>query len=270
MSILGSGFHGSITAIDDLIVVKTVQPECLIEAYLTNNHNCSSLIRQCLPIEIDSTAIKMYYKRASCDLHNYMIDNDLNSDEIHFIVVEVLKALVCLHSSGVIHNDVKRENILIYPDGKVVLADLSLSTLTSWTRITSACTVVHRPPEGWSRDWNEKVDSWAFSSMLYTILTNEYLLPIGDKDSYKALYSKIERRIFNDIRIPGMFKDPILGGLRISPTARWSCTELLTYFDSSAVDCRVDVSRCIPTPRLTRRINFPMTSEEIELYKELM
>lgn len=256
--LLSSGFHGTIEDVDEVTVVKTVEPECILEAYLSSNHDCHSLIKS-IDVSFESDRVKIYMKRAVCDLHTYMSEHEVDSHYMHFIIVEVLIALVCLHNSGVIHNDVKSENILVYEDGTVCLADLSMSTLLEWERVAPPCTPLHRPPE---TSWDEKVDSWAFSSMLYTMLTNEYILPgertMGD-------YCSIQGRVERDDRIPEYLKTAIQGGLTLNPLDRWSSSRLLSYFDSFKVESKVNLSRL---PRdCRRRDNSDLSPEEIELYK---
>ena len=43
----------------------------------------------------------------------------------------VLKSIDAIHSRGVIHNDIKKENILVDESGKVYLIDFGFATLNS-------------------------------------------------------------------------------------------------------------------------------------------
>ena len=55
----------------------------------------------------------------------------MEEDEIATVCREVLKALAFLHEKGIIHADVKGENILLGTNGEVKLADFSSSIRTS-------------------------------------------------------------------------------------------------------------------------------------------
>jgi serine/threonine protein kinase len=75
----------------------------------------------------------------------------------------VLKALRYCHANGIVHGDVKPDNILAMPDGSVVLADLSVTSF----RCDDDCLVPSgslywRPPECLARElYTEPSDIWS-------------------------------------------------------------------------------------------------------------
>ncbi len=65
------------------------------------------------------------------------------------VLEQVLEGLACAHASGVIHRDVKPENILIWRDGRVKIADFGVSRLIDQpvTHTTATGTPSYRAPE---------------------------------------------------------------------------------------------------------------------------
>lgn len=58
-------------------------------------------------------------------LSEYALKNDINERRAVEITTDVCEALSFLHSKGIIHRDVKPDNVIITPEGKAVLIDFS-------------------------------------------------------------------------------------------------------------------------------------------------
>jgi serine/threonine-protein kinase len=88
-------------------------------------------------------------------------------ETVHYIV-EVLDALACCHSSGIIHRDIKPNNILLTPEGRALLSDFGLAGILAEYRglaVTNRSssgffmgTPRYAPPEAW--DGNEPTPAW--------------------------------------------------------------------------------------------------------------
>ena len=61
-------------------------------------------------------------------LKDIIVRQRLTQEEIAVVCREVLSGLQYLHRHGILHRDVKCENILIGNDGKVKLIDFGFST----------------------------------------------------------------------------------------------------------------------------------------------
>uniref|UniRef100_A0A1I7ZIL0 non-specific serine/threonine protein kinase n=1 Tax=Steinernema glaseri TaxID=37863 RepID=A0A1I7ZIL0_9BILA len=80
---------------------------------------------------------RMYIQTELCvgNLEKYSHVHDLSELEVAFIFKDVLKALEAMHEKGLIHYDVKPENILISPDGYCKLGDYGLVFDLSQSRL---------------------------------------------------------------------------------------------------------------------------------------
>jgi serine/threonine protein kinase len=50
-----------------------------------------------------------------------------SEEKTRFFICEILLALECLHTNGVVYRDLKPENVLIGIDGHIKIADFGLS-----------------------------------------------------------------------------------------------------------------------------------------------
>ncbi len=99
-------------------------------------------------------------------------DGPLSPEKTARIGLHVLDALTAAHRAGVLHRDVKPHNVLIGPDGRVVLTDFGLATFVDDGSITGPGLVVGSPqyvsPER-ARDGASTVESdlWSLGATLF-------------------------------------------------------------------------------------------------------
>lgn len=169
--------------IAELRILQKVQHPNLVEAYDL--------------IELGETiAFTMEYVPGS-DLGRLFRERKLTYEEIDNIFYQVLSALHELHKNGIIHRDIKLENILVTKDGRVKLSDLGLMKCGDLDGMTKTGillgTAQYMPPEYVRGSmYDHRGDIYAVGLMLYEILTSKRRL--CDKSGNEALEYLIKTR----------------------------------------------------------------------------
>ncbi|XP_039850172.1 3-phosphoinositide-dependent protein kinase 2-like isoform X2 [Panicum virgatum] len=138
----------------------------------------------------------------------------LSEDEARFYAAEIVDILEYLHSVGLIHRDVKPENLLLTSDGHIKIADFGSVKPTRDTPIKvlpnstdeRACTFVgtaaYVPPEVLnSAPATFGNDLWALGCTLYQMLSGSS--PFKDATEWLIF----QRIIARDIKFPEYFSD---------------------------------------------------------------
>ncbi|TDD28586.1 serine/threonine protein kinase, partial [Nonomuraea terrae] len=146
----------------------------------------------------------------------------LRAGQVGVIGDRVLDALRAAHATGVLHRDVKPENVLLADDGRVVLTDFGIASMETETGLTATGGLVgtpaYMPPERLNGEpARPESDLWSLGATLYTAVEGR---PPYKGDSWAATVAAVLR---DEPRPPvraGALTPVIMGLLHRSPAAR--------------------------------------------------
>ena len=147
----------------------------------------------------------------------------LSPGEALAVMDHVLAALAAAHATGLVHRDVKPENVLVTPDGRVKVADFGLARAAAGATVTAATgpligTAAYLAPEQ-VRDGTSdaRSDVYAAGVMLFELLTGRQ--PFSGDSAVSVAY----RHVNEDVPEPSSIVPGIpaeLDALVLAATAR--------------------------------------------------
>ena len=132
----------------------------------------------------------------------------LHVDEARFYLCQVMEILDVLHSSDIIHRDIKPDNFLVKLDGNLMLGDLSLAKVVSERTFTVCGTPEYVAPDVFNGlGYAKLADYWSMGVLLYEMIAGH--VPFQGNTIY-AIYDAIQRGSL-DMTNKAIFKDPVKG-----------------------------------------------------------
>lgn len=173
------------------------------------------------------------------ELYDEIISRQLFTEkEAAHITKQLLEALVYLHEHGIVHRDLKLENLLLAKKGEltVKLADFGLSKLFTGNSLKTACgTPFYVAPDillaTEDSGYGPEVDMWAVGILIYILLSGR--LPFSGEDDQELFKNICDGDLvwkspqFDTVSDEA--KDIISHLIVVDPSVRYSAKVALTH-----------------------------------------
>lgn len=162
----------------------------------------------------------------------------LSNDEILSYSEQVLKALEHAHSKGIIHRDIKPQNILLLRNGKVKITDFGIAVLSTTEQSTNGKaigTVYYISPEQASgKETDTRSDLYSVGVLMYEMATGT--LPFNADTPVSVAIMQVKNKpeppSVHKSDIPYGLEQIILGAMEKNPERRFqSAEQMLKYVE---------------------------------------
>ena len=123
--------------------------------------------------------------------------NSLSLKQVLTLSLDIARGMSYLHSQGILHRDLKSENLLLSEDMTVKVADFGISCLESCTGDVKSFTGTYRwmaPEMIKGKKHTRKVDVYSFGIVLWELLTA--LTPFSELTPEQAAFAVAQKVLF--------------------------------------------------------------------------
>jgi Tol biopolymer transport system component len=151
-----------------------------------------------------------------------------SADEASAIGIDLCRALAAVHQAGLLHRDIKAQNVMREAGGRIVLMDLGAGK----GRMSGAMalggdltgTPLYLAPEAWQGgEATPQTDIYSVGVLLYHLVTGAYPVSGTTLDEVREAHRARHRTLLRDTRadLPHAFVDVVERALAADPAARY-------------------------------------------------
>ena len=170
--------------------------------------------------------------------------------EAVLIGLDVTRALSAVHRSGLLHRDIKAENVMREEGGHILLMDFGLSTLPH-RQADIAGTPNYMAPELWQgKTATVASDIYSMGVLLFYLVTGEYPARLGGLSRAEATAALAQKRTLMDLRsdLPDQFLRAVGRAIETDPAKRFSSAGQLSEALAECIGTAVPVEAATATP----------------------
>jgi serine/threonine protein kinase/predicted Zn-dependent protease len=150
--------------------------------------------------EIDEFEGQMFIVMEYCEgktLKRIIEKETLSVRKVLDIGIQICEGLVVAHEKGIVHRDIKSDNIMVTPRGQVKIMDFGLAKLKGATKLTKTRSTLGTaaymsPEQAQGEEVDQRSDIFSFGVVLYELLTGK--LPFGGEHQAAIIYSIINEQ----------------------------------------------------------------------------
>lgn len=164
-------------------------------------------------------------------------------DAVHF-TIQILRGLQHAHDKGIVHRDVKPQNIMVLADGTIKVTDFGIARFTRSDQRTitdKAIGSVHyiSPEQARGEKTDEKSDIYSVGVMLYEMITGQ--MPFQAESAVSVAIMQLQREPKSPTEINGSIPDGLeqitMHAMQKTPERRYqSSAEMLCDLDAFRKD----------------------------------
>ena len=275
---LGEGGMGVVYKAKDIKLNRTVALKFLSERYLEHEDQQKRFVQEaqtaalldhpniCTTYEIDQAEGQTYIMMSYIDGHSLkekIALSPIKPKEALEIMAQVAEGLQEAHENGIIHRDIKSDNIMITKKAQAKIMDFGLAKVFEGTEVTKTASIMGTvsymsPEQAQGENVDHRTDIWSAGVVLYEALTAQ--MPFLGNNPGTVLHSVINKypKPPSEIKedIPSSLDRIVLKCLRKNVEDRYSSAKHLLSDLNDLLDRERGVKKNVGV------------SEKWEIYKE--